>query len=242
MIDEKRLSEVLHNDAGIRLIEPHIYSLYQPGGENTNSYDTTFGTIYDLVACNRFYNRFVLGYKTSDYHSFCLDALESSSYGWVLDAGCGSLAFTAKTYAAYSERPIVCLDQSLKLLRLAKSRMMQLNGDVPANMIFLHGDALHLPFKTASFSTVISLNLLHVLEDVTKVLRELKKVVADRGTISLTTMIENDRLADTYLRMLGRAGELFPRSARQLFAAFDALGIPVTYSIKGNMTFISYRQ
>lgn len=56
------------------------------------------GTFYDLVLCNRFYNRLVWGYSITDYASLTRDALESTN-GWVLDAGCGSLAFTAKTYA-----------------------------------------------------------------------------------------------------------------------------------------------
>jgi ubiquinone/menaquinone biosynthesis C-methylase UbiE len=241
MIDEKRLSEVLCEDLILRLVEPHIYSIYSPGEDINISYDKKFGAFYDLVACNRFYNRLVWGYWTSDYHSLCLDALRSTTDGWVLDAGCGSLAFTAKTYVNYSERPIVLLDQSLKLLKIAKSRLVKLNGKVPANIVFLHGDALQLPFKPKSFSTVISLNLLHVLEDAKKVLFELRNAVADGGTISLTTLIENNRLADKYLHMWGKAGEVVPRNANQLFAIFDALNMPTEYRIKGNLAFIYYR-
>lgn len=237
MIDEKRLSEIIPEGVSLRLIEPHIYSLYAPG-ENISPYDTAFGSIYDTVACNRFYNRLVWGYHTTGYHSFCLDALNSSTEGWVLDAGCGSLAFTAKTYIHYSGRPVVFLDQSVKLLKLAKSRLIKLNGRIPANMVFLHGDALSLPFMPGSFGTVISLNVLHVLEDIKGLLRELKKALLDRGTISLTTMIENNRFADKYLRMLGRSGKVVPRNAEQLFAVFDELGMPVKYRIEGNMAFI----
>lgn len=240
MIDEERLSEIIPEDVSLRLVEPHIYSLYSHG-EKTSSYDRIFGAIYDLVACNRFYNRFVWGYLTTDYHSFCLDALRSSTEGWVLDAGCGSLAFTAKTYVNYSGRPVVLLDKSIKMLMVAKSRLVKLSGKVPDNMVFLHGDILQLPFKPKSFGTVISLNLLHVLEDVKKVLQELRNVLMDGGTISLTTLIEHNRFADKYLHMLGKAGKLFPRDAKQLFAVFDALGMPVKYRIKGNLAFIGYR-
>ena len=55
-----------------------------------------------------------------------LKALSSSSAGNVLDLGCGSLAFTAKVYSQYTERPVVLVDQSLKMLRMAKSRIMKL--------------------------------------------------------------------------------------------------------------------
>jgi SAM-dependent methyltransferase len=237
MIDEEKLPEVISKDVNLRLVEPHIYSIY-PSGEDLSSYDKTFGTIYDLVGCNRLYNRLVWGYWTSEYHSLCLDALRSSTEGWVLDVGCGSLAFTAKTYSNYSDRPVVLLDQSLKLLKIAKSRLVKLSGEVPSNMVFLHGDALQLPFNHKSFSTVISLNLLHVLEDIRKVLVELRNVLADGGTISLTTLIENNRFADKYLHMWDKAGEVVSRNANQLFAVFDELDMVIKYTIKGNLAFI----
>ena len=243
MIDEERLSEVLSEDLNVRLVEPHIYSVYSPGEDINLSYDKKFGAFYDLVGCNRLYNRLVWGYSTAEYHSLCLDALRSSTDGWVLDAGCGSLAFTAKTYVNYSERFIIFLDLSMQLLMLAKSRLVKLNGRVPANMVFLHGDALQLPFKPKSFGTIISLNLLHVFDDkdLRRALQELKKVLSDGGTISFTTLVENDRFADKYLHMWGKAGELVPRKANLLFSVFDALGMPIDYRIKGNLAFIYYR-
>jgi ubiquinone/menaquinone biosynthesis C-methylase UbiE len=243
MIDEERLSEVLSKGSSLRLVEPHIYSVYSPGEDINLSYDKKFGTFYDLVGCNRFYNRLVWGYSTAEYHSLCLDALKSSTDGWVLDAGCGSLAFTAKTYVNYSERPVVLLDLSMQLLVLAKSRLVKMNGRVPANIVFLHGDALHLPFEPKSFGTIISLNLLHVFEDkdVRRVLQELKKVLLDGGTISFTALIENNRFADKYLHMWGKAGEVVARKANQLLAIFDALGMSIEYRIEGNLAFIYYR-
>jgi SAM-dependent methyltransferase len=242
MIDEERLSEVIPENVSLRLVEPHIYSLY-PHGNHDSSYDRIFGIIYDLVACNRYYNRLIWGYRTTDYHSFCLDALRSSTAGWVLDAGCGSLAFTAKTYANYSERPVVCLDQSIKMLAAAKSRLIKLNGKIPANTVFLQGDVLQLPFKPKSFGTVISLNLLHILgdEDLKRALQGLRNALLDGGTISFTTLIENDRFADRYLLMLGNAGKVVPRNANQFFGLFDELGIPVKYRIEGNLIFGCYR-
>src|SRR4030042_2875465 len=134
MIDAARLSEIILPGVNLRLVEPHLYSPYAPG-EQTNSYDEKGAlSFYDQVACNRFYNRLVWGYSTSDYHSLCREALRSSTEGWVLDAGCGALAFTAKTYADYDERPVIFLDQSITLLRLAKARLAQLRGAVPGNV------------------------------------------------------------------------------------------------------------
>ncbi len=238
MIDDEKLSEVILESLRLRLVEPHMYSLYPPG-EETTPYDK-FGGMYDLVACNPLYNRLVWGYSTSEYHSLCRDALGSSQAGWVLDAGCGSLAFTARAYASHSERPIVFLDQSIRMLRSAKRRLVELKGEVPANVVFLHGDVLDLPFKPKSFRTVVSLNVLHVLEDAQGAIKGLKEVLADGGTISLTTLIEANRLADAYLRMLGKMGAVVPRNTDQLLAVFHALGRTVERRIEGNLAFIHY--
>lgn len=240
MIDKERLSEVFAKDVKLRLVEPRIYSIYS-SDDIISSYDKSFGAVYDIVACNSLYNRLIWGYWTSEFHFFCLNALKSSTDGWILDAGCGSLAFTAKTYVKHTERPVVFLDQSIKMLRLAKSRIVKLNGDVPANIVFVHGDALQLPFRSKSFSTVIALNLLHVLKNIKEVLFQFRNVLADGGKISLTTLIENNRFADKYLHMLGKADKLVPRNLKQLLAVFDELNMSVKYRIKGNMVFINYR-
>jgi ubiquinone/menaquinone biosynthesis C-methylase UbiE len=240
MIDAARLSEILLPHVNLRLVEPHLYSPFA-AGEQTNSYDENGAlSFYDQVACSRIYNRLVWGYSTADYHSLVREALNSSPEGWVLDAGCGALAFSAQTYADYDARPVVFLDQSITLLRLAKARLAKLAGAVPDNAVFLHGDVRELPFKPKSFGTIIALNLLHVLPDVVGVLRAFRKVLSDEGTMTFTTLIEANRLADHYLHLWAKAGELVPRTAPQLLAAFEALRLPVTYRIRGNMAFITY--
>jgi len=241
MMDEKRLSEVISENVSLRRVEPGIYSVYPPG-EMPGAYDS-FGasTIYDVVACNRLYNRLMWGYSTRDYPVLCKNALDSSSEGWVLDIACGSLAFTAKLYTGYSIRPVMLLDQSLHLLRKAKSRLLKQSGEMPANMVFLHADALHLPFRPESFSTVISLNLLHCLDDIKTALKELKRVLTADGSAALTTLVmSGTRWGDRYLRMLAGYGAVVPRSADLLLSAFEDLGMSVNLRIKGNLAFISY--
>ncbi len=127
-IDEKNLSTLLSPNVDIRLIEPHIYSVL-PDIKVGNTYDTQFGNIYDWVACNPVYNRLLWGYSVAIFSFIASDALRSSKKGNVLDLGCGSLAFSAKTYTQYSERPVVLVDQSLKMLKIAKSRLSLLQKD-----------------------------------------------------------------------------------------------------------------
>jgi SAM-dependent methyltransferase len=239
MLATEKLSEILLPDISLRQIEPHLYSLYAPG-EATNTYDQGGAlSFYDKVACNWLYNRLVWGYSTSDYHTLCREALNSSTAGWVLDAGCGSLAFTVETYAAYTARPVVFLDQSLTLLTLAKSRLGRRNGPVPDNAVFLHADVMHLPFKPESFGTIIALNLLHVLPDIRHLLQNLRQTLLPGGTLTFTTLIENHRLADRYLHLWANAGELIPRTSDQLLAEFAALNLPVDYQIQGSMAFMT---
>jgi len=113
-INENSFRDLLSKDVNFRLIEPHIYSVL-PHIAVDSSYEKKFGDIYNWVACNPLYNRLIWGYSASKFASFTFDALRSSRKGFVLDAGCGSLAFTAKTYIEYSERPVVLIDQSLKI-------------------------------------------------------------------------------------------------------------------------------
>jgi SAM-dependent methyltransferase len=238
-IGESGLSELLLKDVSLRLIEPHIYSVVNDI-EVANTYDTGFGYIYDWVACNPIYNRLIWGYSISKFASLTHDALTSSNKGYVSDLGCGSLAFTAKTYIQYSDRPVVLLDQSLKMLRIAKSRLIKLKGEVPDNMIFLHADALHLPFKPKSFNTIISLNLLHCLDDTKKLLLGLKNVLLENGNMYFTTLVKGNRLADRYLEALANGGKLVSRNIDDHQKVFYQLGMSIKYDINGNMAFIYY--
>jgi len=237
------LSEIISEDVNLNLVEPNIYSVYSIG-DSPGSYDSIgASTIYDVVACNRFYNWIMWGYSIKDYATLCEDFLASSSEGWVLDLACGSLAFTAKTYVNCSNRPVIFLDQSLKLLRKGKSRLEKLKGHIPENMFFLHADALQLPFKTNVFDTVISLNLLHCLsiDNMKKALKEIKRVLTEDGNSVMTTLVQSNRWSNRYLNMLAGSGALVSRSSNELLSAFDEMELRVTQEIKGNLAFIKSR-
>ena len=238
-IGENDLSALLSENRGIRLIEPHIFSVLSDI-EVANTYDTPFGTVYDRVACNPVYNRLIWGYSVSMFSAIAHDALRSSKKGNVLDLGCGSLAFSAKSYIQYSERPAVLVDQSLKMLKIAKSRLIKINGTVPNNMVFLHADALNLPFHENSFNTIISENLLHCLDDTKSLLKGLKDILSEYGKIYFTTLVKGNRLADRYLEALANAGKLVSRSMGDHQAIFEQLGMPIKYEINGNMASIYY--
>ncbi len=234
------LSKIISEDVSISLVEPDIYSVYSIG-DSPGAYDSIGASaIYDMVACNRFYNWLMWGYSIKDYAILCEDSLASSHKGWVLDLACGSLAFTAEIYAKCSNRPVVFLDQSLKLLRKGKFRLEQLKGNIPENMFFLHADALQLPFKANIFHTVISLNLLHCIDDVKTALKEIKRVLIDGGNFAITTLVQSSRCSNRYLNMLAGSGALISRSPDELLSAFNDMEMQVTHEVKGNLAFIRY--
>lgn len=234
---EERLKEILRGNVYVREVEPHICSLYP---KDEAAYYDEFGGIYERVACNRLYNRLVWGYRISEYQVLCADALGSSEDEWVLDAGCGSLAFTARTYVKHRGRPTVLLDQSVRMLGLAKARLLKLNGSVPDNMLFVQGDVSRLPFTDKSIGTVLAMNVLHAVGDARGMMLELRRVMAERGSISLTTLVKNGRLSDWYIDRLGRMGALVPRSLEQLLEIFREIDMPVHYFTRGNLAFVHH--
>jgi ubiquinone/menaquinone biosynthesis C-methylase UbiE len=233
-INENDLSALLLEDSIFRLVEPNIYSAL-PDNESGNEYDTQFGFIYDWVACNPIYNRLIWGYSVKIFPQIANDALQSSADGKVLDLGCGSLAFTAETYSQYSERPVVLVDQSLKMLRMAKSRLINRNGNVPDNLVFLHADALQLPFRAKAFKTILSENLLHCLDDTSILIKQLDKIILKNGKMFFTTLVKNNRFADKYLEFLADSGKLVSRTVVDHKEVFDQFSLSAKYETKGNI-------
>ena len=220
------------------------------GTERPQKYELVFGQVlcdgkagyYDLVIGNPVYNRIMWGYSIKEFGSFCDAALRSSSEGWVLDAGCGSLVFTAGSYAAYSDRPAVLMDRSAGMLVAAKARLSKAAGRLPQNVVFLQGDILALPFRPKSFETVISMNVIHILDDARGALSELDRVRAAGGSLSVSSLVSGRKLGNTYLALLHRAGGVAsPRGAAELLELCAELGVGVGGRGVGTMVVISSR-
>lgn len=237
MIEETDLAELMLSHVRLRLVEPHLYTVYEDVADK-NVYDR-MRPLYDRVMGNRLYNSLMWGYRITDFASFCQEALAASSDGWVLDAGCGSLIFTARTYAHDTRRPVILLDQSIEMLQAAKSRLLRLCGEIPSNVVFLHGDALNLPFHAGSFRTVICMNLLHVLPKVREAVLGLQKAGTDEGALFFTTLVADRKFGDRYMRLLSGKGLIVPRTSHDIVRVFHDLNISIRYRVTGNMMFIS---
>jgi len=159
----------------------------------------------------------------------------------MLDAGCGSLVFTAAVYAE-AHRPLVLLDQSVGMLEAARDRLAA-RGVRPASTVFLQADLLDLPFASGRFSTVLSMGMLHLFEDVEGVVSTLARTLTPEGALFLSSLIAETWIGSRYLSLLHRAGEVAtPRSEQQLVAAL-CRSVPgrsdgILSRVEGSMAFV----
>ena len=232
----RELEEVLAPNRVAQLLEDDIYSVLRDSPRH--HYDRR-ASVYDLLVSTRLYNSIMWGSSPRDYVAFARQALTSSHDGKFLDAGCGSLLFTASTYLE-SDRQIVAFDQSLAMLRRARQRLLKAAGRLPEHIILLQADLSDLPFRRASFRTILCLNVLHQFAAAKVLLQNLDRLLADEGQLFLTSLVTNRRfVGDRYLSALYWMREFVqPRTSGELRSILnEALQRDVRYAEKGNMAF-----
>ena len=231
----KTVKDILLDDIQLEKVEPDTYSVI-PKEARSHHYDKA-AKFYDWVIGNRFYNRIIWGNWPSQYEAFCKQALASNHGGIVLDAGCGSLVFTAKTYAN-SKHPIVLLDRSLGMLRRARNRLIQYAGIVPKNIILIQADILNMPFLQDSFLTIQSFGMLHLFENTKVILSDLIRVKADDGCIFLSSLAANNNLGNWYLQFLKKQNEVaLCQSSELLQQRLAESGVEFDAHTIGNMAY-----
>ena len=233
------LKAVVAEERSVRLIEEDIYSVL-PDTSVQHHYDKR-APLYDAFVSTCLYNFVMWGTSPQDYVEFARHALDSSSNGIFLDAGCGSMLFTARTYVS-SNRQILAFDQSLAMMRRARQRLRKLAGRVPENIRLLQADLSDLPFRRKCFRTVMCLNVLHQFADAATLVSGFNELLSQEGNLYLTSLISNNRtIGDWYIKVLYRTGEFVrPRNKRELRELFSgAFGERVSYVEKGNMAFVT---
>lgn len=198
---------------------------------------------YDALIGSWLYNELIWRNDLADYHRFCEQALTSRSTGYVLDAGCGSLVFTAGVYAQHADRPLVLLDRSLGMLRRAKSRLEALNGKMPDHLTLVQGDILALPFKAGVFDTVQSSGMLHIFNDTKAYIQALQEVKTADGTLFFNSLVGNTWFGKKYMKFLIRVGEVaIFNTSTSLDNKLAEMGLDFTSETIGNMAYFSCRQ
>jgi SAM-dependent methyltransferase len=229
--------EVIAEGHTVRSVEEGIYSVL-PDRPHAHLYDGR-AVIYDLVVGTRVYNRVMWGASMSDYIAFARQAVASHPTGVLLDAGCGSLLFSARAHLD-CQRPILACDQSLNMLKCARARLVKLAGHVPERVLLLQADLSALPFRPHSFHTVLCMNVLHHVADAGGLITDLKESLAGGGTLYLTSLVRGNRLiGDRYLDALSRRGDFVrPRTSVELENLLaGSFGQSVNYWVQGNMAY-----
>lgn len=228
---------MLAEECIVRLVEDDIYSVL-PDAPHNHLYDRR-AAAYDSVVSTWLYNRLMWGTSPLDYVAFAREAVDSNPSGRMLDAACGSMLFTAQVYAG-SNLQLIAFDQSLRMLRRARARLIELAGCVPDRILLLQADLGNLVFRPAQFDTILCMNVLHQFADAAAMIPKLRTLLANDGQLYLTSLVSNGRyIGDHWLRFLHKTGEFVrPRSAVGLHKMLDdSLGEGVRYRTKGNMAF-----
>ena len=233
----QQLESILTGGGSIRRVEDGIYSLLSDGSQGA-PYDRK-AALYDRLVGSDIYNRLVWGTSPAAYRDFARRAMEERESGLFLDAGCGSMLFTADCYRV-ARRPVIAIDRSLGMLRRARGRLVGDDGRVPDNILLLQGDLFDLPFAPGSFGTVFCMGMLHLFEEAGALVTSLRRLLDDRGRLHLTSIVANRRRGDYYLSAIHRAGEVAtPRSGEALRQLLEERGERGTlrYAIEGNMAY-----
>jgi SAM-dependent methyltransferase len=171
--------------------------------------------LYDFVVSSRLYHQWVWGMAPSEHTAFARRALEHAADGAILDAGCGSLLFTAPCYRD-TERLLTLLDASTGMLVRARRRL----GTRPAEWI--RGDLRALPFGRAHFANVFHFGVLHCIDDAALVLRELARVTRPGGKLFLSSLTLGRARGDAFLGRLARGRHVAePRRPEQVLGAVE---------------------
>jgi SAM-dependent methyltransferase len=154
-------------------------------------------------------------------HDAVLDVLRRSSPRRVLDVGCGTGLLATRLRRELDGAHVVGCDFSGGMLRHATARE-------PA-LAWVQGDALHLPFRAASFEAILSTESFHWFPDPDAALGEFFRVLAPRGRVLIALVNPPLELVSRAARLASRlAGEPFEWPTRErMRARAEAAGFRV---------------
>jgi SAM-dependent methyltransferase len=223
-----RMDAPLSPGRTLRPADGGILSALPPGDEGA-PYDRR-AVVYDRLIGSPLYNRLAWGTHPSQYASFATEALAAGD-GPYLDAGCGTLVFTAAAYRR-ATRPLVLVDRSLGMLRRGAERL----GGAPATLV--QADIHDLPFERGHFTTIGCFAMLHVLSDPWAALAGLRERLPSGGRLFASMLVADGSAA--YLKALHRAGEVGPprRTAELATTARSLFGGSVQVGRTGSMAWL----
>jgi SAM-dependent methyltransferase len=220
----------------IREIEPGFYTVLPETA--AAPYDRK-AAVYDAVVGRPIYHRVFWGTSSATFARFGRAALAAAGKGAFAEAGCGSLLFTAAMHREPRAGVTLLIDRSVQMLRRAARRLSPRQG-----LALLHADMGALPMRSATFSSVLCLNVLHVTGDVARLTTELARVLEPGGRLFVSALVRTGRWSDSYMRVLERMGELAAPITRDELCArvAGACGAVESASMEGNMCYLIARR
>lgn len=174
--------------------------------------------IWDKAA--PFYDLFENIYNSASNRQMCeAVACHISPGDCVLECACGTGIISA--YIAPCCKKLLATDYSVGMLKQAMKKCRRLD-----NIKFARASILKLPYKGGAFDKVIAANVIHLLDEPHKALRELGRVCRSGGKIIIPTYINGENAsAGLAAAALKKAGITFKReftlqSYKEFFASY----------------------
>ncbi len=157
----------------------------------------------------------------------------------VVDIGCGTCRYTVRIQRALG-RPVVGLDLSSGMLEKAREKLRE-GHDVR----LVRGDAQRLPFRDGAFDAATLILVVHHIEDLPTMARELRRVLSPGGRVLFMTR-DHDEIEDSYIAMFPGVLEIdlarFPRVDRLESELEDAGLVDVGHDRETNPGFTMTRE
>lgn len=243
MTHRETLNGILASPDAVREIRPGLYTTL-PEDAAAAAYDRR-AAVYDAVVGRSLYHRIFWGTSAASYARFAGLALDAAADGCFAEAGCGSLLFSSHLYRAARGSSTLLVDRSIRMLRRGMKRISRGDGALPDGVALLHADLARMPVRSAVFSSILSLNVLHVPCDAGAITAELSRIlVPHSGRLFVSSVVRSGRWSDRYLAALHRLGELGPPvTIDELRATVaGAWGVVESTRIEGNMCFLVVRR
>ncbi|MGF1585629.1 MAG: class I SAM-dependent methyltransferase [Bacteroidales bacterium] len=104
--------------------------------------------------------------------------------GKILDMGSGTGYLAILLSDAFPDAEIVGVDYSDLMNEYAEDFVRKNNKST--RITFVKGDISNLPFEDNSFDALVSLNVLHYVDNMTGVLNEVQRIIKDNGHIAIS--------------------------------------------------------
>jgi SAM-dependent methyltransferase len=233
----------LPSSLGLRPIDDSIFAADETSP--TPAHYDRMGGLYDAVCGTEAYNRLVWGTTPDRSRAFATRIFEARAEGAHVELGCGGLLFTSHLYDEDRGRTCVLTDPSVAMLRMARRRLRKRHGRVPSHVVLVRADGFRLPLPAGFATTVLSMHVLHVLDDRAAFLRALERLASpERSTIGFSSLVRTGHSRDLFLATLHHAGELsVPLTSDELNdLARTTLSGEIDVEARGSMRFVTVQR